>query len=1241
MALVQGSVGGLRSLVSTIKQYGDLPELQGFNITLPSNADTHKIFGHLINKIKSQVSSLQNSQALITEIYNSRKTEVNFVFAFSCILVIIVVIVLGYVLGKEWKDEEVCEDAEFHGAQVKRMDEECIKKIGKREKEIKDEKAQIAEQLLTMMKEYNSTMDKENPAQHQGETGAAESNNTIRIEYYVAKFKMLLLEIYHGDVKDNEDIVNVFTNNHRNKHVDKLVDLIKHFSREKKVKSEYTKEKVTITFADTNLTVNFAPDKINPPPGGEVAHINGSFGGLNQTQGDGVDNGDFTDILKKVFTKDGAIYKYTLEETLVALKTKVRKLKTETSEAELKELRKTAPTGQAHIAIAKFEIDDFVEFRHSNKQCKKILWIFTTLMAMIYLLVVSIKWFIKQRENAKATLDVNVVNELNNKHVRAIIDVTTMCHTSPNLEPDEIMKSNDVEKKKAVLAKLKQYVGHLKDIYDNYDALVDSLDRVDNMDMMRSFDKSATVIDKFMNKEGDDEEGMGNMENKEKQSVVRSEVIPAFALGFTKVRGLYHVSNAPHVVTKDAPPLANRVCVETLFNNVTPSDMLKEIQRAQMRAIDKIRTLAKSKSHTLVFVCVTIAPTSITAGTASTASTASTANTANTANTVNTVNTDHAVNKDIKMVSLFMDKIKDYSTAEFTPMRTFKVAVKQKTSDESETFTSPANEVSFTWMSNDVLKRSNITLLADACSTTGATGAAKCTYHLNLFDEQESVTTTSAAPLLPLVSRDQPLAFLESLTWFQGSIRDKVYEVMVKYKFKVPLLDYTNDILTALHDTSMSALVENEVKECYINILNDIDAKTQEAKKTLVAEEAYITFERFKVKFAELNSHDVCRDFAYNLLLMHVYGKALRDHYTDHNRYFSDQTMYIDFLRILIIFVLIVAIAWYAIFAYRSVWEFNHRQSLRKINFLLNMETPAEKNSDDGANGGVVKSNIPTLRQETSTEYAKEIIIVFGVKMLVLLAGLLMGWSLLYANFKKSENIQRYNQNMIGINTTRIIEGIDNALYYLSKPNNNNENVNTFGVHPLNTLLAASGAGSSSPLMTTDALRVVDRLIKNNAASMTAPVKLGADDRELRRVYEALVDMLISYKNGNSILMARNMRAVFPYVDIVTNGALLIGAVVLLLYLYTTMNPWDIVERAREFNIAIKEKNLDIIQCMLDGETRFYEINNIVILVCIVVIVIFFVFMNITKVLSSGSNYGLFLFNSPLYDNRMTYNMQF
>jgi hypothetical protein len=36
---------------------------------------------------------------------------------------------------------------------------------------------------------------------------------------------------------------------------------------------------------------------------------------------------------------------------------------------------------------------------------------------------------------------------------------------------------------------------------------------------------------------------------------------------------------------------------------------------------------------------------------------------------------------------------------------------------------------------------------------------------------------------------------------------------------------------------------------------------------------------------------------------------------------------------------------------------------------------------------------------------------------------------------------------------------------------------------------------------------------------------------------------------------------------------------------------------------------------------------------------LFFVLMNFTKVLTSGDNYNVLLYNSPLFENRMTYNL--
>ena len=1034
--MVEGSIGNLRSLISTIKQYGDLPEFQNYTIEFKqtfSNDNDNRLGSNLIKKIQQHVASFHNSQALIKQIYESRKSEIYFIFVFSIILMVIVLIVLIfpiYALVREFNEVKICTDPKYYGADVNRMKPyTCTDTKTKKDFEINKEESELASQLLGIYEKYTEQVNQYNKATA---TKAKVAEATTS-----------------GDA-----------------HTDSITDL-------KKTANEAVSQQY------------------------------------------------------------------------------------------------------ANVTITKDDVSDYVKFRFYHKTGKRFMWIFTAMLIAIYILIISVVWFTTQKDNAEATLDIDVLAKVKNSFLTNIVK-----KTYDDIDPIDIdsLATPSQEKK---YQSLNELIKNLKGIYDSYDAIIESLDRIDSFSMMRAFEKSAGVIDKFLSKENDDEQGV-KLTSQQKQTIIKTEVVPAFAVKFTKLKGVYY--DSPTSTQKDKP---NVICQEVLSSNIDDSHLIRDLQNAHQKVIKKIEAISLIRNSTLMFVCL---------------------------------HSDDKTN--IKMTYLYLDKTKDYNQAEFTDMRKFKVLKKETLSDA---FASPIDEKSYTWMSNDMLNSSNITLDADNCEKTKpCTG----TYYLNIFRDENTLTTTTTAPLLRIIIRDQPLSFLESLTWLQGNIRDKIYDVMVKYKFKITLLDYTVDIISSLHDSSMSSLIENEVKECYNNIINDVDQKVQETHKLLQVEDSYISFDRFKIKFAALTSHDVCKDFAYNMVLMKQYSESLSQHYEHHVRYFSDQEMYLKIYRIFVYIILIVIICWFGLIAWKQGWQFGNRQLLKKIDFLLNMDMPDDK-------------RVPRLKTETSLEMAKEIVMVFGVKIILLLVGLSMGWAIFYANYKKSENILHYNHNMILVNTNYIKHGIDNALFYLTKTNNNTENVNTFGVYPLNTMLSSSSTNTSSPLLTDKPLRLIARLIKDNASLMTAPVKLGADDRELREVYDSLVNVLISYKNDNSILMTRNTKAIFPYVDIVTNGVMLLGCLVLLLYLYSTMNPKDIIEKAREFNIAIKENQIDQIECLLSAESRFYEINNIVIIVCIVVIATFFVLMNITKVISSGSGYNIFLFNSPLYDNRMTYNMKY
>jgi len=230
------------------------------------------------------------------------------------------------------------------------------------------------------------------------------------------------------------------------------------------------------------------------------------------------------------------------------------------------------------------------------------------------------------------------------------------------------------------------------------------------------------------------------------------------------------------------------------------------------------------------------------------------------------------------------------------------------------------------------------------------------------------------------------------------------------------------------------------------------------------------------------------------------------------------------------------------------------------------------------------------------------------------------------------------------MNTQRILGGIDDSLLFLSKPSNNNPTSSTLGLHILNELISYSTLDKSSPLMTsTETIRVIEKLIINNKSKMTGQVQLRSTEQEnldLKVVYDALVDMLISYKTENSILLAKQMGNNFPYIDVISNSVLFVVTVVMLIIIFKSINPVQVINDIKQYNAAIRNQDTELIHCMLVNEDKFNKVNFIVILSCTVIVIVFAVLINISKVIASGSNYSVMLYNSKLYENRMAYNMK-
>jgi hypothetical protein len=700
---------------------------------------------------------------------------------------------------------------------------------------------------------------------------------------------------------------------------------------------------------------------------------------------------------------------------------------------------------------------------------------------------------------------------------------------------------------------------------------------------------------------------------------------------YLKIRGMYFYSTDPLLNNKYATnpqsnvvfeetlttnPQPNVVCKEILTTNAVSIESLpKEIQKANIKAMEKIKILSRDPGYQLIFVSIYPKPT----------------------------NTSYT----IYMHYLYLDKTKDYNTAEFTNQRKFNVCISKQKGDTAMT----PDIAPFIWVSNTVLLRSSLSLIPSSdseCSLEPTSKKKLCDYFLNVFEDSETPTFDVNNPLMTILGRDQPISQLESLIMFQGHIVDNVFDLLDRDKFEIKLSDYSDEIIASLLGATTFSLITNEMKETSLAILSETETRVVDTinKSTDSIEGGYISFERFKVKFATLTSYQVSRDIAFNLLVMNIYGNKLMEYYKAHNTYFANQYLYLKLLFDTYIVIIVLGMLWYVYFIIFQSYDFFVVRRLQyKIDFLFNFQHTQEHDEDarklqDEQKQRIAKQPV-IFKDMNKLQLGRKFVTTFGVKIILVFCVGAMVCLMIYANHKKSYNVVNYNNAMIDSNTMKVIDGVNNALFYLSKTNNNNQNVNTFGLHVLNSLIESSKSvpDKVSLLMTIGSLRYVDRLLKTNAASMTTPVKLGAEDRELRIIYDSLVDAMLSYKNGNSLLMIRNTKAVYPYVDIITNSVLLVTAVVMLLLLWRTMNPIESIKKAKEINNAIHNDELHLIDCMIKKEHIYYEINYIIILACVVVMVVFFVAIYWTKIMSSGSTFNVMLYNSPLYENRMTYNM--
>jgi hypothetical protein len=664
-----------------------------------------------------------------------------------------------------------------------------------------------------------------------------------------------------------------------------------------------------------------------------------------------------------------------------------------------------------------------------------------------------------------------------------------------------------------------------------------------------------------------------------------------------KVDGVYYDSTK---VDKSGVSKANVVCQETLASSVEQSSLLKEVSDASKKIVDKVLSIKSDPNKKFIFATLLVDSES-----------------------------------NIIINYLYIDKLKEYDLEEFQDIRTFKVSQKMKYDGTS----GPLSQSCFTWFSKDILEYGKLILTTDTDCPVEETPESdeqiiKCSYHLDIFPiGVSSVTYHATNPLFKIVIKDQPLSQLDSYIWFQPFIVDNIFNALQENKFNVSLSEFLEDIMTDLEMLNKSPLVGNDMRECFINIINDAEMKVENAKNEKSAKDEFITFERFKVKYSSLTCYEASKDFGFNLLLMKSYGQEVKKIFQERDVYFRDEGLKVYIFEKISIFAIIILGIWYIYFVYFEIKKtVKFRHVIKKINFILNFGIMG---GDDDKNG-----KPPTLHFETRLELGRVILNLLGIKVCLIGCVIVMLFAVLYANSRKKKHVLMYNENIVMMNTQKILSGVDNALTYLSKPGNNNPNAFTFGLHQLNGMIPSEGNEISPLLCKTETIRTIERLIIDNKGTMTSTVKLNTNDRDLKIVYESLIDMLMSYKNENSILMSRDMGLIFPYVDVATNGVLLLVSVGMLVYLMISLNPLEMMEDAKQYNTAITGNDVNIIECLLQKEDKFDEVNSIIVVACVVIIVIFLITMNINKVISSGSNYGIMLYNSSMYDNRMGYNMK-
>lgn len=1280
MATLQGSILNMQTILATVKQYGDLQDLDGFKFTNLSNENTRTVFALFMKKLIQNISALQKSQELIDNIHSSRMSEIRFIFIFGVIICVLVICSLLYAFYQLIIPHNICEDDGYDGADVNALKKQaepydCRVFKTSKERKINKQIRDLASELHGASIKYDETL--KNFVQKNTQQGGAlfskddsdfllglvremnelntkvqESINTIENidDTLMDAFENLKkhAEEMTKQNKQIETIVKDIVNDMKFDNIGTLRAKIKDCIDESNQVTQYTN--VIITFYNEKQDVekinmlqgvykalteqhNFSNqiipkitkrfstsvlnklgsalttsvtdffDKGNPIKKKKGKNVKNTENGQESGEAEKETNYDLA--LQEEEEKEKEEEEKTKKDTIkkeagdIYNKTNLKLLKDEKEEADNKQMNAVG-----NISVSKGNIENVVKFNFWKGHVMGLMSVISVLIIFILFLIMVIKWYATQRRNANNSLKIDFVEQfdaINKKlSIQLIADTCVDCLSHDDgfvAFMDEIPPP---------------FLTALKDIYDNIEMLSDFLEKIDVVFMMTEVDKAALAIDSFLSKADDEVEGIKTLDAKEKLSIINNLVVPMFRVNLLKVDGVYF--NSQNSTDISGVFKANIVCQSIVTTTTSPTSVLKDFADAGKQLIDEI--ISRMKDVKLKFIF---------------------------ANLILSAQT-------IYLQYLFIDRIKDFNDNTFNNMRRFIVIQKGKDTDMSDPLLSPV----YTWFAQDVIENSKIDFVAEIepnkrfckdvfaekqinqeSSGEPSEDISDCFFFLDIFSPGvSSISFHETNPLMEVIINNQPFAQLNSYNAFQSIIVDALFGILQENNFPFSLGEFVDDIMLGIEKYDKSPLVSNELRECFANIINDTDLKVEATRTLKTATDEFISFDRFKIKYSELTCYESSKTFGMNLLIMKSYGDVMKNIFQKRDVYFPNERLKVDLFEKLVIFIIIILSAWYIYFVVVESWKtVKLRHIIKKIEFLLNF----------GMSDGNLEHDQkpPSLQFETNLEKGRVMLNWIGLKMCVVGFILMMFFAVLYANSRKSQNILNYNYNIVMMNTQRILTGVDNALFHISKPSNNNPNTYTLGFHYLNTLLTSSKGNNVSPLLTsTEQVRVVERTLTNNKDMMTMVVKLNSDDRELKIIYDSLVDMLLSYKNENSILMSRKLGLMFPYIDIVTNGILLFVALVMMLLIIFKLNPFDMVNMARQYNIAIHNEDVNIIECMLQNEEKFDETNNIIIISCIVVILVFVVIMNITKVVNSGSNYDIMLYNSSLYTNRMGYNMK-